>query len=553
MKWNKKKICILVAVAALLLVANICRLIGNCGIYKKQAGLIRSFLYIVLFATWGLSAYSRIIQPVTRRYLSEIAFLMVFWFVIRSLKFHIVSSELYPNITRYLWYLYYLAILFIPLLAVFVAISIGKSENYRLSKKATLLYIPTTVLFLLVITNDLHQLVFTFPKDAVVWTDDKYGYTVVYYFLILWLFFCALTMFTVMYKKRRVSGTKRMILLPCIPLVALVFYLILYFFRIEWLQFIAGDMTAVMCLMYAATLEICIQCGFIQANTHYMELFDASTVGAQITDKEYHVLRSSRAAKDMDTKVLCQTARGPVMLNDGIRLSGAPIRVGHVVWTEDISPLLKVLDELEEVKENLEDSNTILEEEHALKKREAHIMEQDRLYTIIQRDTAHQIRLLDHMIEQVETVARDEERKQLLWKMLVIGAYLKRRSNLVFLADKSSTLDAKELALTIGESLDNLETCGISCGFQMDLKEPVLSDQMIAMYDFFEKVVERSLDCTDSITVYAGKTDDFLFLRVNTDADADFSDLASDMVKAERDEDEEWRLTLRLSIGGGAQ
>ena len=553
MKWNNKKICILVAVAALLLVANICRLIGNCGIYKKQAGLIRSFLYIVLFATWGLSAYSRIIQPVTRRYLSEIAFLMVFWFVIRSLKFHIVSSELYPNITRYFWYLYYLAILFIPLLAVFVAISIGKSENYRLSKKATLLYIPTTVLFLLVITNDLHQLVFTFPKDAVVWTDDKYGYTVVYYFLILWLFFCALTMFTVMYKKRRVSGTKRMILLPCIPLVALVFYLILYFFRIEWLQFIAGDMTAVMCLMYAATLEICIQCGFIQANTHYMELFDASTVGAQITDKEYHVLRSSRAAKDMDTKVLCQTARGPVMLNDGIRLSGAPIRVGHVVWTEDISPLLKVLDELEEVKENLEDSNTILEEEHALKKREAHIMEQDRLYTIIQRDTAHQIRLLDHMIEQVETVTRDEERKQLLRKMLVIGAYLKRRSNLVFLADKSSTLDAKELALTLGESLDNLETCGISCGFQMDLKEPVLSDQMIAMYDFFEKVVERSLDCTYSITVYAGKTDDFLFLRVNTDADTDFSDLASDMVKTERDEDEEWRLTLRLSIGGGDQ
>ncbi|MDY5870290.1 MAG: hypothetical protein SPK58_07820 [Lachnospiraceae bacterium] len=553
MKWNKKKICILVAVAALLLVANICRLIGNCGIYKKQAGLIRSFLYIVLFATWGLSAYSRIIQPVTRRYLSEIAFLMVFWFVIRSLKFHIVSSELYPNITRYLWYLYYLAILFIPLLAVFVAISIGKSENYRLSKKATLLYIPTTVLFLLVITNDLHQLVFTFPKDAVVWTDDKYGYTVVYYFLILWLFFCALTMFTVMYKKRRVSGTKRMILLPCIPLVALVFYLILYFFRIEWLQVIAGDMTAVMRLMYAATLEICIQCGFIQANTHYMELFDASTVGAQITDKEYHVLRSSRAAKDMDTKVLCQTARGPVMLNDGIRLSGAPIRVGYVVWTEDISPLLKVLDELEEVKENLEDSNTILEEEHALKKREAHIMEQDRLYTIIQRDTAHQIRLLDHMIEQVETVTRDEERKQLLRKMLVIGAYLKRRSNLVFLADKSSTLDAKELALTLGESLDNLETCGISCGFQMDLKEPVLSDQMIAMYDFFEKVVERSLDCTYSITVYAGKTDDFLFLRVNTDADTDFSDLASDMVKTERDEDEEWRLTLRLSIGGGDQ
>lgn len=550
-KQNKKTICTAGIVTAVILAAYICRLIGINGFYSRQTGLIRSFLYIALFVSWGIWAYSRIIQPVTRRYLLAIAFLMAFWFVVRTLKYNFVSPERYPHVVRYLWYLYYLAILFIPLLAVFVAMSIGKPEDYHLSKRAALLYIPTTILFLLVITNDLHQLVFTFPKDAAVWTDDEYGYTIVYYFVILWLFVCAFIMFTVMYKRRRVSGRRRLILLPCIPLVVLLTYLILYFSRVKWLRFIAGDMTAVMCLMYAANLELCIQCGFIQANTHYRELFDASAVGAQITDKEYQVLLSSRAAKDVDTQTLRKTQQGPVMLQEGIRLSGAPIRTGYVVWTEDISPLLSVLGELEEVKENLEDSNSILEEEHALRKREAHIMEQDRLYNIIQRDTAQQISLLDDMIGRVETAESDEERRQLLRKMLVIGAYLKRRSNLVFLADKSAVLDVKELALTIGESMDNLETCGISCGFQMELKEPVSSHQMIAMYDFFEMVVERILDCTCSVTVYAGKRDDVLFLGINTDACVDFPDLASDQVLAQRDEDDEWRLILRLRMGGG--
>ena len=549
-KRNKKNICILMAATALILAAYSCRLIGNSGIFEKQTGLIRSSLYIVLFAMWGFSTNSRIIQPVTRRYLSAIAFLMVFWFAVRTLKYHFIPSELYPNTVRYLWYLYYLAILFIPLLAVFVAMSIGKSEDYRLSKEAALLYIPTTVLFLLVITNDLHQLVFTFPKDAAVWTDDEYGYTIVYYFVILWLFVCALIMFTVMYKRRRVSGRRRLILFPCIPFAILLGYLILYFLRVKWLQFIAGDMTAVMCLMYAATIESCIRCGFIQANTHYMELFDAFTGGAQITDEEYRVFLSSKAAKTVEESVLRQTESGPVMLKEGIRLSGAPIRGGHVIWSEDMSPLLAVLNELREAKENLEDSNGLLEEENAVRAREARIAEQDRLYNIIQRDTSRQIRLLDELIVQVETAETDKERERLLRKMLVIGAYLKRRSNLVFLADKMPLLEAKELDLTIGESLDNLEMCGVDCAFRSNLREPVWAIHIMTMYDFFEEVIERSLDCMESLVAYAGKDQDGLFLVINTDSSADLSDLASDTVTVCRDEDGEWKLFERPGRGG---
>ena len=551
-KSRNKTAIMMFVVAAMLLIAYSCRIIGNNGYYKTEVGLLRSFIFISLFAAWGASLYNRIIQTRIRCYMSAIALLMIFWFIIRTLKYYFISAELYPGIVRHLWYMYYLAMLFIPLLAVYVAMSIGKTEDSHLPKKALLLYIPTLFLFLMVITNDLHELVFTFPADVAVRTDHDYSYGVGYYIVNAWMLFCALSMLYVMSKKRRIAESKKLIFIPCIPIIALLLYLIFYSSGAPWLRFILGDVTAVICLMYAATLELCIQFGFIQANTNYMELFCASTAGAQITDKDYHVILSSVAAKNVDTETLAKTKNEPVMLKGGLRLSGAPIKKGHVVWTEDMSPLLKVLEELQEAKENLEDSNKILEEEHALKKREAHIMEQDRLYNIIQHDTAHQICLMDTMIKQAETADGDEKQK-LLQKMLVIGAYLKRRSNLVFLADKSSMLDANELVLTIGESLDNLEVLGISCGFRTELTEPILAYQIIAMYDFFENVMERTLDRICSITVYAGKRDGSLFLNINTDSTADFSDFVSDNVNVERDEDNEWKLTLRMNTGGDGE
>ena len=548
-KSRNKTAVMMFVVAAMLLIAYSCRIIGNNGYYGTEVGLLRSFIFIALFAAWGASLYNRIIQTRIRCYMSAIALLMIFWFIIRTLKYYFISAELYPGIVRHLWYMYYLAMLYIPLLAVYVAMSIGETEDSHLPMKAALLYIPTLFLFLLVITNDLHEFVFIFPENAAVRTDNDYSYGVGYYIVNAWMLFCALSMLYVMSKKRRIAESKKLIFIPCIPIIALLLYLIFYSSGAPWLRFILGDVTAVICLMYAATLELCIQFGFIQANTNYMELFCASTAGAQITDKDYHVLLSSATAKNLDTKTLAKTKNESVMLKGGVRLSGAPIKKGHVVWTEDISPLLKVLEELQEAKENLEDSNKILEEEQALKKREAHIMEQDRLYNIIQHDTAHQICLMDTMIKQAETADGDEKRK-LLQKMLVIGAYLKRRSNLVFLADKSSMLDANELVLTIGESLDNLEVLGISCGFRTELTEPVLAYQIIAMYDFFENVMERTLDRICSITVYAGKRDGSLFLNINTDSTADFSDFVSDNVNVERDEDNEWKLTLRMNTGG---
>ena len=547
-KVNLKKhgalLCAFLAVAA----AAVLRQIGFC--VNEQLDqfftILRAAIYIGLFVAWGISVRSRIIQPQVRRYLTAVSALMIFWMTVRSIRY---SLEEALWVMRHLWYLYYLPMLFIPLLAVFIALSLGKPESFRLPKWTVLLYIPTAALLLLVLTNDLHQLVFRFPEDAVVWMNE-YRYGIVYFPVVGWMVLCALTALVIMLVKCRVPNSRKVLVLPFVPVVLSVIYGALYIFQLPWLRLIAGDVTVVFCLLIAATLESCIQCGLIQSNTHYNDLLLSCTLRVQLTDPEYQRLLSSRSAEPIPLQIMRQTETGPVRLDGGLRLSGAPVRGGHVLWTEDVSELLEVLEELQDVKDSLEDNNALLRAEYTLKAREAHIAEQDRLYNIIQRETAPRIKLLAELTDAFETIGDEAQRKQILGKMAVIGAYLKRRSNLIFLADKTPLFQEKELHLTFGESMDNLELCGITCGLLSELEGPVEARQLMKMYDLFEEILERSIDTMTTITVWIGPADGALRITINTDSAADLSPLGSDSVSALRDEDGEWQLCMVLRAGG---
>lgn len=88
-------------------------------------------LYIGLYIGWGISVSKRVMQVQIRRCLIAVSGLMIFWFVVRTMKYFFVTDI---DIMRNLWYWYYFPMLFIPLMSVFVAMSLGKPDNYRLPK-----------------------------------------------------------------------------------------------------------------------------------------------------------------------------------------------------------------------------------------------------------------------------------------------------------------------------------------------------------------------------------------------------------------------------------
>lgn len=538
----------IIIVSLLVIVAYLCRLPHICAYTPAVCGYIRSFIYLSLFSAWYISLRARIIQVEVRKYLSSVAVLMILWLLFRTLKYNIETN---PNVVRYMWYLYYLPLLFIPVLAVFAALSLGKPESYRLPKRTLLLLVPAVLLFAMVMTNDLHMHVFEFPANSTVWTDDQYSYGFGYYIVFGYIVLNTLAAFAIMLVKCRLPRSKRYLWMPVIPMAIAIVYSALYAMQIPAVLYYAADITITYCVLFIIIFESFIACGLIQSNTHYTELLTACSTGVWVTDNDYTPRLSSAVAVDVTPDTLRQAENGSVLLDGGLRLSGKEISGGHVLWTDNVSELLAVLDELHDTNEYLADENDLIREEYALKVKEAHVAEQDRLYDLIQKQTEGQIKLLTELTDRFDASESEDEKRRLLGKMVVIGAYLKRKSNLILLADKEPLLDAGEIALTFRESLDNMELYGISCGFHSDIDGAVPAECVMKLYDVFENIVECALDKMQAITVLITRKRAGLQMTVNTDADADVNRLSSDFMKVSQDEDGEWQITAY--IGGESE
>ena len=162
---------------------------------------IRAVLYLLLFALWGFSLDRRIIQKQALHCLRLTAALMLVWLVLRTLKYEFVTDL---TVARYIWYLYYLPMLFIPLFGMYIALSLGKSEEFQLTGRIGALAIIPAALFLLVITNDLHQQAFAFDS-GVPGKPDNYSYShgPVYFCCLGWMVVCMFFSLILLLKKTK--------------------------------------------------------------------------------------------------------------------------------------------------------------------------------------------------------------------------------------------------------------------------------------------------------------------------------------------------------------
>lgn len=542
---RKRKYGVVLLVAVLMICAICARVAARYGYYAEVLSIVRALIYIGLLAAWGISVQTRIIQTQVRRYLLVIAGLMLLWLTLRTVKY----NTYHMTAERFLWYGYYLPMLFIPVLAVLVALSLGKPENYRLPKWTHFLYLPSALLFLLVLTNDLHQLVFFFPTGVL--STREYDYGIGYYVVLAWMVLCAAAALAIILAKCRIPQSRRYLWLPVVPFALALGYCAAYIKGVYWVWLLAGDLTVSMCLIITAIFESCIQCSLIQSNTHYAELFHASTIGALITDRDFSVACAAENARSVDSQTLMAAAESPVVTADGIRISEAPIRWGHVFWEDDISPMLAVLKEMDDTREKLQSYGSILQAENAQKARRKKLEEQERLYRAMQEKAAAPAVRLSNLAKALQGVQDADAARFLLWKMTVIGAYLKRRSNLIFLADRDGMVPVSEVALCLNESMDNLRLHVRRCASRLDFEGELRLETAAALYDFFEAAIELAMDNLSGAAANVTRKEDACVLSLMLQCGTDLTSLRAAYPDASvESEDGVWYCTLSVREGG---
>ena len=545
---KKRSLTYLLLIAAALLAAYSLRFVFHPMTENSLLAIAmmtaRWTVQVTLTVMWCISIRRRILNTAIRKMLLSVGGLLLFWQIARIIKYDYVIVT--GPIGRYCWYSYYIPMVLVPLIGVFVVDHIGKPEGYRSPVWMRYLFIPALFLLGVVFTNDLHQLVFTFPNGFEAY-NSGYGYGFMYIPVMAWFFVLALFFVIGLMVKSRVPGSKRF---QTMPLLIAIFGI--GFWTIYSLGYIECDLTAIDSLIIIMLLEGAIQSGLIPSNMNYKDLFTQSTIAAQIVDNAHQVHYTSANASPLEITTMEQAKHAPVHQGNAI-LHGQAIHGGHIFWQDDVKAINDLAEHLRDANDSLGERYDLMKAEVDLKERRLQADEKSRLYDRIAREIEPQLNKVDALL--LQSRKHPEQANALLSQVCVISAYIKRRANLILLGEEKTTVSARELESCLRESLDNLRLCGVITYLDCRLDGQAAVKQIIAVYDLFEEAVETLLGQLSAMVVTAEYSEDSVQLRIQAGCKEKIKTLpaftfAGGSITCEaQDED----LIIQATVQGGAQ
>ena len=442
----KKSIIPYIVCAGLFALAGILQYIDNevTIFWDKLLSLVINLIFFLLIFIWGNSAKNRIVEKSTRRLLITVATLMFMWLLLRYIKYYFFAS--YETASRYLWYMYYIPQCLVPPLAWIATMGLTRRNSNAIGKYIYLALVPAVVLILMILTNDIHQTAFVFKGNfANFETDYKHG--AVYYVTIAYLSLGMIATVATLFIKCSISACKRKVWIPitvaavCIVASALCFEFATRSFKVPEL----------ICFTFIAIFESCVRIGLISSNENYEKYFAMSSVSSVITDEELNpVFRTAKLPEtDRETYERAKT-EGAILLDENTRLSAKGISGGSVFYAESLAAINEPLGKLSVVNEGLTEEGELIAYENDLKERKAKTEEKNRLYSRIFEIVSASLGEVNALVDGIDETSADYEKNLRL--ACVYLAYIKRRSNLEMLRNRSENIDINEIALSVKES-----------------------------------------------------------------------------------------------------
>lgn len=479
-----------------------------------------------LIIGWGVSVAYRIVQKNIRICLVISAALMLLWMALRAIKYN--SPADINTYGRYLWYSYYIAMVFLPLMMFLAMLNIGKPENTN--NRKYLLIIPAAVLVLLVMTNDFHQLAFVFEPDFHNW-NKQYSYGPVYYVIVVWIFILVLSSIVLSINRCRISATRKKLWIPIVIILVAIIYTLWNNLNHGYSGLRIYNVPEVFCFASIALWESLIQIGLVPSNTGYGDFFNASNLNTLIFDNYGNVKYRSKNATNVSKDVVLQNGNS-VVIDENIILKKHNIKGGKAVWTEDISAINRINRELSEVKEQISEYNVILKSEAELKKRRAAVTEQNKLYDSITEFIRPQLCDLENILKNIENNSGDISVNYA--RACVVNVYIKRISNLLIMAKSRKMLNAFELENSIRELAEYISVYGISCSFFSNVSGEISAEKSIAIFKFIGEFIRLKMNCTDALLFNLKVHEKFIDLKINCDSKNEMKipdDLLDDIIK----------------------
>ena len=484
-----------------LLLAGIANLCSRTAVpaWDTLMMCINYLTYAGLLLYWIGTVRIRLLPSAARTYTVSAALFMVLYLLIRIFKYRIAVSAASE---RYAVYGYWLPQMMIPALFLVTCVCVLRGRQGERKWDERLLLIPGAALSLAALTNDLHFLVYIphIPLEDFRVDTGTYGYGPVFYLFYVWMASAALAGIIMLFRKTgRHAGRA----------VHMLVFLVFLWFSLVLLTLLVIDRIPSGRRMFSVpeihifgmlgVFEICIRSRLIPYNENYTGFFSGLRIPAAVADRSFNIAWHTEAEFSADKDTMKKALAEPVPLTADRKLHGKEIHAGYVFWEEDESAVHRAQAKLREANELIEQENTLIRAETQQKEKDAYLQSRHRIYHEIAEQLYPCQKRIAELLEGA--VPGTEDFGQRIRMVSVLNAYVKRKTNLLLLAEEKKLLSMDELFLALQESAAYLTLAGLKTAVVKSGEELYPPDKAAALYDAFEKISEQLLGKASSLMV----------------------------------------------------
>lgn len=452
-------------------------------------------LYTFVIFIWMHNMMNRVIRSSTLTGFRIIGILLICYLTVRTVKYEILIGN--EDAVRLIRNFYFVFPLVLTHLVFLTSLHVGKSERENISKHWKLLWIPTCVAALLILTNDYHELVFS--VDPNVRGLNMYG--PVFYFVIIYiglLSLCTLV-FTMLpsFKNRNLASVN----LPIFILIIWGLYTFLY--MIGWKNFeyfkIIFKSAEFNILMVVLFIESLVFMRLLPSNRGYESFLQLSSLNIGIMDSNGKIIFSPKMYRDIEPSLIEDALSNPIFIDEDTMLESAKIKGGKSFWFVDFADFNNLKRKLLSMSEDMLNENELLKANNALEKNMVKLEEQREIRDYIHMKLKPQFDQLKYILMNLP---EDEDLFEIKLKhACFLDVYIKRYSNLFLITKNKNTLDLSELRLAFCESLDYLKLSDVSTYIDWELSGKFDAKYCLNLYEIFQYALEFYMPGIDSLYI----------------------------------------------------
>lgn len=465
-------------------------------------------LFTIIAFIWIYQIRRRVIHKAVRRFLVGIAVLNLSLIVMRTIKYIFVLEE--SMLARNIWYLYYVPMILSVLFMFYATLYVGESYYRKISSRWKLLLIPAVFLCLIIMTNDLHQLVFSFNYGLEGWSDaeGKYRKEIFFYIIMGWIIILITGTLLNVIRKCIVPENRKKIWMPLLPFLCGMILLLIN------PEDSLIKMPEIHCMIYPSIMESMIIAGLIPSNQKYPEIWNLSSICFGLMSKDEAIDMKNDAYSVSPDKVLSALNKNQYIMDNDHEIKSREIAGGYGFWIRDISEINNLKNKIREYGDILKEENVMLKAEQEMETEKIKIREQNRIYNSIINNVYWELSEINKILEE-DTEDGNTFCRKIIYAA-IMNVYIKRYSNMI-LTGKDGILPAEELRFAVTESLEYISLYGVKVHGEYHLSGMFPSETITFFYNFFQTIVEIYFNKIKGMMVFFHSEDNILKLHIETD------------------------------------